>query len=44
MSAKAATPLADIDAATPENGCLEIAAGHHKRGMIGERWRPLSCD
>ncbi len=36
------TALVSIDAATPQNGCLEIAAGHHTRGMIGERWRPLS--
>ena len=30
-----------IDANTIENGCLELAAGHHRRGLIGRRWEPL---
>ena len=34
--------LVTIDPSTDENGCLELAAGHHKRGMIGERWKPLN--
>ncbi len=34
--------LVTIDPSTVENGCLELAAGHHKAGMIGERWKPLS--
>jgi hypothetical protein len=36
------TAMVTIDVATPENGCLEIAAGHHKRGLVGVRWEPLS--
>ncbi len=36
------TALVSIDAATAENGCLELAAGQHTRGLIGESWRPLS--
>jgi len=35
------TALVSIDAMTIANGCLEIAAGHHTRGLIGEMWRPL---
>lgn len=38
------TALVSIDAATVENGCLEMAAGHHARGRIGENWRPLDDD
>ncbi len=34
--------LVTIDPSTPENGCLELASGHHKRGLIGERWKPLT--
>ena len=34
--------LITIDASTVENGCLELAAGHHRRGMLGERWTPLN--
>ena len=36
------TALVSIDAATPENGCLELAAGHHRRGLVGEEWKPLT--
>ncbi len=36
------TALVSIDAATVENGCLELAAGAHTRGALGENWRPLS--
>jgi 2-aminoethylphosphonate dioxygenase len=36
------TALVAIDPATPENGCLELAAGQHTRGMIGEEWKPLT--
>jgi hypothetical protein len=36
------TALVSIDEATPENGCLELAAGHHRRGLIGEEWKPLT--
>jgi len=34
--------LITIDPSTIENGCLELAAGHHKRGLLGERWNPLT--
>jgi hypothetical protein len=33
-----------IDPSTIENGCLEVAPGHHRRGLIGERWKPLAAD
>src|SRR5262249_10179437 len=33
--------LIAVDANTIENGCLELAAGHHRRGLIGRRWEPL---
>jgi hypothetical protein len=36
------TALVAIDEATPANGCLELAAGHHTRGLIGREWAPLS--
>jgi len=35
------TAMISIDASTLENGCLEIAAGRHKEGLLGEEWRPL---
>lgn len=35
------TALVTIDAATPENGCLEIASGRHTRALIGRMWEPL---
>ena len=38
------TMLLSIDDATPENGCLEIAAGRHKEGLLGEMWKPMSDD
>jgi hypothetical protein len=31
-----------VDPSTIENGCLEVARGHHRRGLIGERWKPLT--
>ena len=34
--------LVTIDDSTVQNGCLELAAGHHKRGLIGEPWKPLA--
>lgn len=34
--------LVSIDANTLENGCVEFAAGHHTRGVIGEQWKPLA--
>ena len=33
--------LVCVDEATEDNGCLEMAAGHHKRGMFRE-WEPLT--
>lgn len=33
--------LIGVDEATRENGCLEVAAGQHHRGMFKE-WEPLS--
>jgi ectoine hydroxylase-related dioxygenase (phytanoyl-CoA dioxygenase family) len=33
--------MVTLDAATLENGCLEIAAGRHREGLIGEQWVPL---
>ncbi len=33
--------LVTIDDSTVENGCLEMAAGHHTRGLIGQKWKPL---
>ena len=36
------TMLISIDASTRENGCLEIAAGAHRDGLLGERWQPLA--
>lgn len=38
------TALICIDRVTPNNGPLEIAAGHHKRGLIGKEWEPLNDD
>eukprot|EP00762_Andalucia_godoyi_P006196 ANDGO_01697.mRNA.1 Ectoine dioxygenase len=36
--------LVTIDPSTLENGCLELAGGHHKRGLLGEKWKPLTED
>jgi 2-aminoethylphosphonate dioxygenase len=36
------TVLASIDAATLENGCLELVAGRHRNGLAGDEWRPLA--
>ena len=33
--------LVSIDAATVENGCLQIVSGHHNRGLF-RSWEPLS--
>ena len=35
--------LVSIDEATVENGCLQMVAGHHQRGLF-KSWRPLSED
>ena len=36
--------LVTVDKSTVENGCLELASGHHKRGLIGKKWEPLQGD
>lgn len=36
------TTLVSIDRATVHNGCLELAAGFHQRGLIGAEWAPLT--
>ena len=36
------TALVSIDAETVENGCLEMAAGRRRQGLIGRMWEPLS--
>jgi len=33
--------LVSIDAATAANGCLEVAAGEHKRGMMSPEWKEI---
>jgi len=38
------TALVSIDEATVENGCLDLCAGHHDRGLIGGEWTPLTDD
>ncbi len=35
------TALVTIDPSTPANGCLEMAAGWHTRGLVGPEWQPL---
>ncbi len=35
------TALVSIDPATLANGCLELAAGRHREGLLGEEWAPL---
>lgn len=35
------TAMVTLDAATAQNGCLELAAGRHREGLIGEQWTPL---
>jgi len=36
------TALITIDRSTVANGCLEMAAGRHDRGLIGSEWKPLT--
>lgn len=38
------TALVSIDASTLENGCLELSPGQHRKGLIGESWKPLEED
>ena len=38
------TAMVSIDPTTIENGCLELAAGYHKDGLLGTMWSPLTED
>ena len=38
------TALLTIDPCTLENGCLEVAAGLHQQGLLGDMWKPLPED
>lgn len=35
------TAMVSIDPAMLENGCLEVAPGRHREGLLGEEWNPL---
>ncbi|WP_428541712.1 phytanoyl-CoA dioxygenase family protein [Rhodopila sp.] len=35
------TAMVTLDAATLENGCLEMVPGRHLEGLIGEEWKAL---
>lgn len=30
-----------VDDSTVENGCLEVAPGYHKNGLLGKEWEPI---
>lgn len=34
-------PRVSIDPATVVNGCLEVVAGKHAEGMMGEEWKEI---
>jgi 2-aminoethylphosphonate dioxygenase len=38
------TAMVSIDETTAENGCLELCAGQHTRGLLGGEWTPLTDD
>lgn len=38
------TAMVSIDSTTAENGCLELCAGHHTQGLLGDEWKPLTDD
>ena len=38
------TAMVSIDPTTAENGCLELCAGHHTQGLLGDEWKPLTDD
>lgn len=38
------TAMVSVDDCTLENGCLEMVAGHHDRGLIGALWKPLTAE
>ena len=35
------TAMVTLDAATLENGCLEMAPNRHREGLLGEEWKAL---
>jgi len=35
------TAMISIDRATLANGCLEMVAGHHDKGLVHKEWEPL---
>jgi len=37
------TVMVSIDPTTVENGCLELCAGHHTQGLLGDEWTPLTA-
>jgi len=36
--------LVSIDAATIENGCLEVVSGRHRDGMLSPEWKELDAE
>ena len=38
------TALVSIDPANEENGCLELVAGMHNKGILGEEWKPMETE
>jgi len=38
------TAMVSLDATTADNGCLELCAGQHTRGLLGGEWTPLTDD
>jgi len=38
------TAMVSIDPTSAENGCLELCAGQHTRGLLGDEWTPLTND
>src|SRR5262245_55267216 len=36
------TAMVSIDPTTAENGCLELCAGQHTKGLLGSEWTPLT--
>ena len=36
------TAMVSIDPTTADNGCLELCAGQHTRGLLGGEWTPLT--
>src|SRR5215813_8208231 len=38
------TAMVSLDPTTADNGCLELCAGQHTRGLLGSEWTPLTDD